>query len=102
MAEFVIFYNSSGTPQDPEEGAKGREEFQAWLSDLGDAVVNPGTPLGAPLTVSNEGVSQKSRPDRLTGFSVVKAANMDAAVDMAKRCPFLKMGTIDVAEAFEM
>jgi len=38
----------------------------------------------------------------LTGFSVVKADGMDAALKMAKGCPHLEHGTVDVAEAMEM
>jgi hypothetical protein len=63
---------------------------------------NPGTPLGLPKTVSTDGVSENGGSNRLTGFSVIEADNMDAALEIAKACPFLEMGTIDVAEVFEM
>ncbi len=36
------------------------------------------------------------------GFSIVTADGMDAALAMAKACPFLDMGTIEVAEVMEM
>ena len=38
----------------------------------------------------------------LTGFSIVKDDNMDAAVEMAKACPYLEMGNVEVAEVMEM
>ena len=38
----------------------------------------------------------------MTGFSVVKADSMDAALEMAKGCPFLDIGTLEVAEMKEM
>jgi hypothetical protein len=41
-------------------------------------------------------------PNALTGFSIVLADNMDAALEIARRCPFLEIGTIEVAEAMEM
>ena len=65
-------------------------------------MVNPGTPLGKSKTVSSTGVSDHSESDRLTGFSMVKANNMDGALEMAKECPFLEMGTIEVAEVMKM
>ena len=37
-----------------------------------------------------------------TGFSIVKADSMDAALAMAKGCRFLAIGTIEVAEVMEM
>ena len=73
-----------------------------WVGGIGDALVNPGTPLGKPKTVSSGGVSDDSGPNRLTGFSIVKADSMDAALEMAKGCPFLEFGTVDVAEVMEM
>jgi len=39
----------------------------------------------------------------LSGFSVVKADSMEAALEIAKSCPFLETeGTIEVAEMMEM
>jgi hypothetical protein len=39
----------------------------------------------------------------MSGFSVVMAADIDAALEMAKRCPFLDIGgTLEVAEMLEM
>jgi hypothetical protein len=51
--------------------------------------------------VSSDGVSERG-PNRLTGFSIVLADNMDAALEIARRCPFLDIGTIEVAEEMEM
>ena len=102
MSNYVFSYYGGKKPENPEDGAEGRAKFQAWLGDLGDAVVNPGTPLGMSKTVSSAGVSDKAGSRPLTGFSVVKADSLDAALEMAKGCPFLEMGTIDVAEVMEM
>ena len=39
----------------------------------------------------------------MSGFSVVKADDMDAALEMAGACPFLDIeGTLEVAEMMEM
>ena len=76
--------------------------WQAWAAAIGDAWVNPGNPFGKAKTVSSRGVSDDARSDRCTGFSIVKADSMDAAVEMAKACPHLQYGTVDVAEAMEM
>ncbi len=102
MPDYIIAYHGGKKPESPEEGAKGKAKWQAWLGGLGDAVVNPGTPLGKSKTVSSAGVSEHRGPDRLTGFSIVKADKMDAALEMAKECPFLEIGTIEVAEVMEM
>ena len=103
MSNYVISYHGGNTPESPEEGAKQMAKWRAWVDGLGDAVVNPGTPLGKPKTVSSGGVSDDAGPDPSTGFSIVKADSMDAALEMAKACPYLEIGgTLRVAEVMEM
>jgi hypothetical protein len=103
MPEFVLAYHDVGKmPDSPEAGAKAMEDWKAWVSDLGDAVVNPGTPLRMSKFVSLEGVTDGSGSSPLTGFSILKADDMDAALEMAKSCPYLEMGTIEVAEVVDM
>ncbi len=103
MPNYVLAYHGGKTPESPEEGAKQMAKWKAWLGGLGDAVVNPGTPLGKPKTVSSSGVSDDGGSDPLLGFSILKADSMDAALEMAKACPTLEIGgTIEVAEVMEM
>ena len=102
MSDYVLLYYGGQQPESPEEGAEQMERWRAWLSGLGNAVVNPGVPLGTTKTVSSQGVSDNRGTNPLTGFSIVRADSINPAVEMAKACPFLEMGTIDVAEAHEM
>ena len=102
MANYIIAYHGGGKPESPEEGAEQMAKWQAWVSGLGDAVVNPGTPLGKSKIVSSGGVSDGDGSNSLTGYSIVKADSMDAALEMAKACPFLDIGTLEVAEVMDM
>ena len=102
MANYIIAYHGGKKFESPEEGAQHMAKWQAWVGGLGDAVVNPGTPLGKSRIVSAGGVSDDGGSNPLTGFSIVKADTMDAALEMAKACPYLKIGTIEVAEVMEM
>jgi len=103
MLNFILAYHPGGKmPDSPEEGAKQRQEWEAWIADLGDAAVNPGTPLGMSKLVSANGVSEHEGPNSLMGYTIVKANSLDAALGIAKGCPFLEMGTIEVAEVMEM
>ena len=81
-------------PDSPEEGAKHMEKWKAWVDGLGDAMVNPGTPLGDSKTVSADGVSDDGGSNPLLGFSIVKADGMDAALEIARGCPFLKLARL--------
>ena len=103
MSNYVFAYHGGKRPESPEEGAKFMAKWQAWVGGLGDAAVNPGTPMGKSKTVSSSGVSDDGGSNPLSGFSIVKADSMDAALEMAKGCPHLELGgTIEVAEAMKM
>ena len=102
MRNYVFAYYGEPKFRSPEEGAKYKEKWMAWVGGLGDALVDPVTPLGKPRTVSSRGVSDGGGSNRLTGFSTVKADSIDVALELARGCPHLEHGTIDVAEAMEM
>ena len=102
MSNFFIGYYMGENPTISEDESKQMMEFQAWLGGLGDTVVNPGTPLNLTKTIHSDGNVVEGSQRRLTGFSVVKADSIEAAVEMVKECPFLKMGTLEVAEMMEM
>ncbi len=103
MPNYVLTYYGEPKFESPEEGAKQMARWQSWVVGLGDAMVNPGTPLGKAKIVSSDGVSDDDGSNRVTGFSTVKADSMDAALEMAKGCPFLESGgAIQVAEVMEM
>ena len=102
MPDYVFAYHGGKEPESPEEGAKSMARWQAWVAGLGDAVVNPGTPLGMSKTVSSDGVTDGGGSNPLLGFIIVSADNMDAALAIAQDDPYLEMGTIEVAQVMEM
>ena len=51
MPNYVLAYHSGKMPENPEEH---KAKCKAWIRDLGDAVVNPGTPMGMSKTVSSQ------------------------------------------------
>ena len=101
MPKYVLAYLGGDKPSSPEEGAKNMAKWQAWIVGLGEAVVNPGMPLSGTQTVSQDGVSPSS--STMSGFTIVEAGSIDAAIEMAKSSPFLETnGTIDVSEVMEI
>lgn len=102
MAQFGLLYIGEPQFSSPEEGQAHFQQYMAWLNGLGDAVVNRGIPMGPPTRVTAEGVSSDPREDRLTGVTIVEAADMDAAIEMARSCPYVDVAALDVVEIFEM
>lgn len=102
MPEFVFAYHGGKKPETPEAGAKEMEKWGEWFAQMGDAVVNPGNPVGQSWTVSGAGVSHDGGANPLSGFTVVRADSMEAAAKMAKGCPILASGSVEIAEVIEM
>ena len=103
MPNYIIAYRGGKKPASPEEGAAHMAKWKAWIGGLGDAAINPGTPLGKSRIVSADGVSDDGGPDPLSGYSIVSADGMDEALEMAKACPVLDIGgTLEAAEMMDM
>ena len=102
MPDYIFAYHGGKRPETPEAGAEFMARWRAWMGGLGDAVVNRGAPVGKSKTVSSGGVSDDGGSNPLSGITVVNADSIDAAVEMAKGCPHLDHGTIEVAQMLEM
>ena len=102
MPEYILAYHVGDMPDDPDVQRNLRSEWEAWVKENAEALVNPQTPLGKSKTVSSGGVEDGGGPNPLQGFSTLEADDMDAALEVAQSCPFLKVGTIEVAQIMKM
>lgn len=102
MPKFMFIYHGGKAPESPEEGAKVMEQWNNWFSSMGDAVVDGGNPAGMSKTVSADGVADDGGANPVSGYSLVNAADINAAVELAKGCPIIGEGSVEVAEAMDM
>ena len=103
MPNYIIAYHGGKQPESPEQGAEHMAKWKNWIAGLGEAAVNPGTPLSGTRIVSSSGVSDDGGSNPISGYSVVKADSMDAALEMARACPFLDTGgTLEVAQMMQL
>ena len=104
MAQFIFAYHGGGKPDSPEEGAKVMAAWKSWMGSMGDALIVPGGPVGLSKTVAKSGVDDNGGSNPLSGYSVVEAADIGAASEMAKGCPMVVDGdgSVEVAEILEM
>jgi len=103
MTQFVFVYLGGNQPSSPEEGKKHFSKYMEWLSSLGDSVVTPMIPLKDTSTVSSDGTVREGGSSAMSGFTIIKADSMDAAMSIAQACPFLDIGgSLEVSELMQM
>ena len=85
MPHYIIAYHSDNKPESPEAGAEQMAKWKRWIDDLGD------------------GVSDDGESNPMSSFSVVQTDSMEAALEIARNCPFLETGgTLEVADMMKM
>ena len=103
MANFVLLYSGGSMPESQAEQAAVMQAWMAWFGELGSALVdggNPFTPM-AKRIASDGTVSDGPVGTMASGYSIIKADLLDAAVETARRCPVLQGGAqITVFETF--
>ncbi len=102
MTKFVFVYLGGTQPSSPEEAEKHFSKYMEWLSSLGDAVAIPTIPFKDTNTVSPDGTTSEGGSSAMSGFSIINAESMEAALMIAQSCPFLEIGgSLEVSEMME-
>ncbi len=101
MANFLLAYTGGKMPETEAEGQAAMAGWGAWFGGLGDAVVDGGNPCSGSKTVASNGSITDGAAGNISGYSILKADNLDAAAKMAKGCPVLAGGgSVQVYETF--
>jgi hypothetical protein len=105
MANFVLLYSGGSMPATEAEQAAVLQAWGDWYGRLGSAVVdggNPFTPMAKSIA-SNGTVSDGPVGTMATGYTIISAVSLDAAVEQAKSCPVLQGGgQVTVYETFNV
>jgi len=107
MDKFLLVYHPGanageggdmGPPTDEEMAAWG-----AWFAALGEAVVDGGAPISHAMTTNAEGTSAGGGVNPATGYSIISAQDMDAALVHAQGCPIIASGgSIEVCATVDL
>lgn len=104
MPKFLFAYHGGKMPETEAEIAAEMQRWRDWMDGLGDALVDPGNPVGMSSTVSIDGVADNGGANPVSGYSLVMADDLNAALAMAAGCPMVTQGhgSIEVAETHHM
>ena len=85
MNKFMFLYKGFVTPT-PGIGRSWME----WFSQVGDSMADSGNPMTGGVEVTPDGVSEiELGTESFTGYSIVNAESMEAAVELAKTNPMI-------------
>lgn len=113
MKEFLLLYRAdqNGIAQrSPEEMQASMQQWMDWLggiaaqnqlADKGNRLVNDGKVLKSASVITDGPYTEVK--EALGGYSVIKAASLQEATELAKGCPILKVGgSVEVREIDKM
>ena len=100
MNRYVLIYRGAVQPND---GQQHMTDWIAWVKDLGEAMLDPGTPVHPSHTVTKAGSQTTGSDNPICGISVIQADSLDAAIELTKPCPHITIGgSIEVAQAMDL
>jgi hypothetical protein len=104
MTKYALVFHGGSMPETEEEGAAVMAAWGAWMQDLGSALTDQGNPFGASTTINADGsTTTGGGANPASGYSLLEADSLDAALALAKGCPILSGGgSVEVAEALDM
>jgi hypothetical protein len=103
MPQYMITYLGTPNSMSPEEGQQHMAKYRSWLSSLGDSAVSPANPLKNTSTVNSDGTVTRGGTTTMSGFTIIEADSEEAALTIAKACPFLEVGgSLEVSELMKM
>jgi hypothetical protein len=105
MAKYLLLYGGGRMPETEAEQAQVMKAWEAWFTELGPAIADPGNPFtigGTPKKVASDG-SVSDAKSSASGYSIIEADSLDQAAKLAGGCPVLQGGAdVTVFETFEV
>jgi hypothetical protein len=91
VKRFLVLYRSSTPAREmmanatPEQAKAGMDAWVGWMQQAGDAIVEPGAPVGGGTQLA-DGSASESTSD-VTGYSIVQAESADDAAGLFREHP---------------
>jgi hypothetical protein len=102
---YVILYTGGRMPEGETDQEEVVTAWENWYSRIGNSLVDAGNPFSSRAkSITSDGRIKESSLDDCSpsGYTIIQAESLEAAVSMAKTCPILKDGAkISVYETYE-
>jgi hypothetical protein len=105
MPKYVLTYQGEMSmedmPTDPEAIQAMMAKWGAWYESMGSGLVDGGAPFSVSSAIDASGATDA--PAKITGYTIIEAADMAAATAIAKGSPVIENGhTVQISEAIDM
>ena len=98
MEKFLIIYRGAAGGPELDSAEHNHAIWSAWFNSLGGALVDRGSLTHASVEVPSRLMGPKLSSSSLTGYSIIAAADFNAAVKLAEACPiFDEHGSVEIA-----
>ena len=88
----VVYHGSAKSDATHDEQLTSIEASMKWMGSNSDAIKDAGHPASRAWTVSNQGTSEDAGANPATGYTVLTAESMQAALDIVVTCPHVAAG----------
>ncbi len=95
MPSYVFTYRQ---PKDQPLNMEAADEWFKWFDEIGEHITMPGSAVSTARQIGNVDGSQ-----RVSGFTVISARDLDHAAELAQGCPAIGQGFgLEVGELLEV
>lgn len=105
MPNYLLSYHGEmkmeDMPTDPEAIQETMAAWGAWYESIGEGLVDGGAPIAFSTAIDADGACDA--PAQLSGYTVVSAADMEAATAIAQGCPVIPNGhSVQISQCIDM
>jgi len=104
MPQFMLVYKGEATDMSelaPDQVQEIMGKWAAWMENIGPAMKDLGNPFGVSASVVDDGTTGTA--GAATGYSVIEADDINAAMSLTNGHPYLSEGKGDYAiDIFEL
>ena len=99
MSNFMFLFRGGETPTSPEGMQAQKQKWMNWIQRLrnegkyiaGDPLQGSGKVINSPRKIITDGPFAEGK-EVVGGYFLVRAENLDEAVEMSKDCPIFETG----------
>jgi hypothetical protein len=98
MSSYLLSFHGGAAGATDEERQASMARWGAWFQEIAESIVDAGDGAAPQAWIGKDGAVMRGAPQgdaaasAVTGYTVITADDLDAAIEIAKTCPVLQDG----------